>query len=115
MNSQPSSTPNPPFALLTVSSHPDRSEPLVGLSFHTGASSDQGHGPQATCHSYEDQDQAPILTVSQARSHATITPADPHQVSDADVRFAKELTMATLQYYEGVYRARHSEPSSLEF
>jgi hypothetical protein len=87
---------------------------LVGLSFHTGASSDQGQGPQVTCHSYEDQDQAPILTVSQARSHATMTPANPLRVSDADVRFAKDLAMAALQYYEGTYRARHNQPAPLD-
>ncbi len=114
MNSQSRSAPNPPFALLTVSSHPDRPEPLVGLSFHTGANGEQEAGPQVVCHSYEDQDQAPILTVSQAHSHATMTPANPLQVSDADVRFAKDLAMAALRYYEGVHRARHNQPPSLQ-
>lgn len=109
MNSQFPSTSDPPFALLTVSSHPDRSEPLVGLSFRTGASGEQDPGPQVACHSYEEQDQAPILTVSQARSHATMSPANPLQVSDADVRFAKDLAMAAVQYYEGVHRVRHNQ------
>lgn len=110
MGSQPASAPNPAFALLTVTSHPDRSETLVGLSFHTGASSEQEAAPRVACHSYEDQDQAPILTVSQAHSHATVTPANPLQVSDTDVRFAKDLAMAALQYYEGVHRARDIQP-----
>ncbi|GAA1439443.1 hypothetical protein [Nocardiopsis tropica] len=114
MNSQPPSRSNPPFALLTVSSHPDHSAPLVGLSFHTGASGGQEPGPRVVCHSYEDRDQAPILTVSQDHSHATMTPANPLHVDDADVRFAKDLAMAALQYFEGVQRARHNSPSPLQ-
>lgn len=103
--SDPSETATParPFALLTVTTHPESTENVVGLSFHTGPTAHSSCAPAVTCHTYEEQ--APILSLHQGRSHVSITPAAPRRVEAADVRFAKDLVICALRYYQAVDHA----------
>ncbi|MEV6818557.1 hypothetical protein AB0M72_07350 [Nocardiopsis dassonvillei] len=96
-------TPARPFALLTVTTAPESTEHVVGLSFHTGPTTHPSCAPEITCHTYAEQ--APILTLHQGRSHVSITPAAPRGVQAADVRFAKDLVICALRYYQAVDRA----------
>lgn len=98
---EPASTGRP-FALLTVTSHPEGGENVVGLSFHTARGTERSPAVEVACHVYEDQ--APILALRQGRTHMSLTPADPRVVDREDVLFAKELVGAALRYYQDLHR-----------
>ncbi|WP_236568101.1 hypothetical protein [Nocardiopsis sp. FR6] len=98
--------PARPFALLTVTTRPESTENVVGLSFHTGPTAHGTSAPEIACHTYEEQ--APILTLHQGSTHVSITSAAPQGVEAADVRFAKELVTCALRYYQAIDQAHRT-------
>jgi hypothetical protein len=96
-----------PFALLTVTTRPEGTDNVVGLSFHTGSATHGAFAPEVACHTYEQQ--APILTLHQGSTHVSITSAAPQRVESADVRFAKELVTCALRYYQAVDQAHRAQ------